>query len=312
MSRGVLPAGLVSELEAAAPLARRFHDEGFRFYFVGGVVRDQLLGVERADQDLDATTDARPPDIKRLIAGLADAVWTQGERFGTIGCLIGGRPYEITTHRVDAYAEASRKPEVVFGDDIAGDLARRDFTVNAIAVDLEDHELVDPHDGCGDLARAILRTPLDPEVSFSDDPLRMLRAARFHASHGLVPAEPLTTAIVEMGDRIAIVSAERIRDEMQKLLLLEHAGDGLRLLHTTGLLGRVVAPLGSISITDVELIARRVEGVGRDAAHRWAALLSTTDGVGDALDPLKPSGALSRLVQWLLGLGDAVRALLGE
>lgn len=301
MSDFALPSRFDGVLAEAAPLASVFHDAGFRLYLVGGVVRDHLLGVQHADQDLDATTDARPEEIKRLVAGLAEAVWTQGERFGTIGCRIDGRPYEITTHRADAYDESSRKPIVSFGDHIEDDLARRDFTVNAMAVDLRDRRLVDPHDGRGDLERSILRTPLDPEVSFSDDPLRMLRAARFHATFGLVPVEPLTSAIAEMGDRMAIVSAERIRDELEKLLLLERAADGLRLLHRTRLLGLVLESLDELTAAEVDVLGRRVEEQAASAGRRWAALLFDVHSIAGALGPLKPSGRLSREVTWLVG-----------
>ena len=301
MSEPALPSGFDGVLAEAAPLAAVFHDAGFRLYLVGGVVRDHLMGIQHAGQDLDATTDARPEEIKRLVAGLAEAVWTQGERFGTIGCRIDGRPYEITTHRADAYDESSRKPVVSFGDHIEDDLARRDFTVNAMAVDLRDRRLVDPHDGRGDLERLILRTPLDPEVSFSDDPLRMLRAARFHATYGLVPVEPLTSAIAEMGDRMAIVSAERVRDELEKLLLLDRAGEGLRLLHSTRLLGRVIEALDGIAAGEVELLGRRVEAQAVLAGPRWAALLFDARPVAASLGPLRPSGHLAREVTWLVG-----------
>ncbi len=301
MTPAPLPARFDWILAESAPLAEVFRNAGYRLYLVGGVVRDHLLGLDTADQDIDATTDARPEEIKRLVADLADAVWTQGERFGTIGCRINGYPYEITTHRAEAYDEASRKPVVSFGDEIEEDLARRDFTVNAMAVDLGDHALVDPHDGRGDLEHAVLRTPLDPEVSFSDDPLRMLRAARFHAAYGLTPVEPLTAAIVDMGDRMAIVSVERIRDELQKLLLLEQAGGGLGLLHDTRLLGRVVAALGDLDRNDLEAVGRRVVAQPSTIGPRWAALLFDVGFPHEALGSLKPSGALSREVAWLVG-----------
>ncbi len=301
MTQAPLPAPFDWVLAEAAPLAEVFRAAGYRLYLVGGVVRDHLLGLETADQDIDATTDARPAEIRRLVADLADAVWTQGERFGTIGCRINGYPYEITTHRAEAYDEASRKPVVSFGDEIEEDLARRDFTVNAMAVDLGDHRLVDPHDGRGDLQHGVLRTPLDPVVSFSDDPLRMLRAARFHAAYGLTPVEPLITAIIDIGDRMAIVSAERIRDELQKLLLLDRAGTGLRLLHDTRLLGRVVAALGALDTREVEAVSRRVVAQTPTIGPRWAALLFNVDSLHEALGSLKPSGALSREVAWLVG-----------
>ena len=154
---------------------------GFELYLVGGIVRDMHLGVPLDSLDFDMTTEARPETIKSLVDPLATAVWTQGEKFGTIGAQIDGRPYEITTHRAESYGDGSRKPEVAFGDDIEVDLSRRDFTLNSMAVRLSDGVLLDPFDGLGALERKELLTPIEPEVSFSDDPLRILRAARFIA-----------------------------------------------------------------------------------------------------------------------------------
>ena len=149
--------------------------------------------------------------------GWADDVWLQGARFGTVGARKGTRVYEITTHRAEVYVPESRKPEVSFGDDIDVDLSRRDFTINALALRLPDMELIDPFDGLGDLAAGRLRTPLDPEISFGDDPLRMLRAARFAARFSLEPDPALTAAVERMHGRLSIVSAERIRDELDKM-----------------------------------------------------------------------------------------------
>ncbi|HTX63783.1 MAG TPA: hypothetical protein VMD28_09090, partial [Acidimicrobiales bacterium] len=159
--------------------------------------------------DYDLTTEATPDEIERIVRGWADAVWTQGKRFGTIGLRAGGRTYEVTTHRAEAYRPDSRKPDVTFGHDVETDLSRRDFTVNAMALELPELRLVDPFGGLGDLAAHRLRTPLDPEVSFADDPLRMLRAARFAAAYGLVPDPALVQAVREGHHRLSIVSAER-------------------------------------------------------------------------------------------------------
>jgi poly(A) polymerase len=293
-----LPPGLDAVIDRATPLTRRFVDAGHRLFFVGGVVRDHLLERTRAENDLDATTDARPPRIKALIADVADAVWTQGERFGTIGCTVDGQVYEITTHRAESYDHGSRKPTVVFGDRIDDDLARRDFTVNAMAIDLSERTLVDPYGGRTDLAAGVLRTPLDPEVSFSEDPLRMLRAARFHAGYGLTPTPELTAAITTLRDRMEIVSVERIRDELQKLLLLEDPAPGFRLLAETGLLARVLPTLGELSPGEAEARGRSAGAVRADAAARWAAVLAP-DGVdASMLGALKFSGALTRDVVW--------------
>ena len=185
-------------VSATEELARRFTAAGRTLYLVGGSVRDALFpGQAGADDDfdLDLTTDARPEEIERLVGGWADDVWTQGARFGTIGLRKGTRVYEITTHRAEVYVPESRKPQVTFGDDIAVDLSRRDFTINALALRLPDMELIDPFDGLGDLAAGRLRTPLDPEVSFGDDPLRMLRVARFAARFSLEPDTALVAAI---------------------------------------------------------------------------------------------------------------------
>ena len=154
-------------------------------------------------------------------------MWVQGKRFGTIGASRNGRTFEITTHRAEVYVPDSRKPEVVFGDDVVTDLSRRDFTVNAMALRLPDLELIDPFDGLSDLSRRRLRTPLDPVVSFSDDPLRMLRAARFISGYQLEPSSELVAAVANLHERLSIVSAERIRDELDRLLTLPDPQPGL-------------------------------------------------------------------------------------
>ena len=185
----MFPERLQPLVQATADLSDRFRSAGHSLYLVGGSVRDAIVADDGSQQDgeerdLDFTTDARPDAIESVVAGWADAVWIQGKRFGTIGCLRGGQKYEITTHRAEAYRPDSRKPDVAFGDSVEDDLARRDFTVNAMALRLPELELIDPFDGLADLSAHRLRTPLDPDVSFADDPLRMLRAARFIAKFG--------------------------------------------------------------------------------------------------------------------------------
>ncbi|CAM5477138.1 CCA tRNA nucleotidyltransferase [Streptomyces abikoensis] len=247
----------VSELLRVSPvaddLARRFKEAGFTLALVGGSVRDALLG--RLGNDLDFTTDARPEDVLKIVRPWADAVWEVGIAFGTVGCRKADFDIEVTTYRSEAYDRTSRKPEVSYGDSIEEDLVRRDFTVNAMAVALPEKEFIDPHNGLEDLAARVLRTPGTPEESFSDDPLRMMRAARFAAQLDFEVAPEVVTAMTEMAGRLEIVSAERIRDELNKLILSDHPRKGLKLLVDTGLAALVLP----------ELPALRLE---RDEHHR--------------------------------------------
>ena len=206
-------------------------------------MRDAFL--DRGDgPDVDIATDARPETVAELVLPWADAVWTQGQRFGTIGCEKNGETFEITTFRADVYRPESRKPHVTYADDIETDLSRRDFTVNAMALDLEpglEEPFVDPYGGLADLAAHRLRTPLGPEISFGDDPLRMLRAARFVGVLGFEPDPAMVEAIGAMRERLSIISAERIRDELSKLLLADDPSAGLWLALAHRALGRVPA-----------------------------------------------------------------------
>jgi poly(A) polymerase len=242
------PERLRPLVEEASPLAERFATAGWKLYLVGGVVRDALLDRLHGHVDLDFTTDARPDDVEALLTGWADAVWTQGKRFGTIGARFGDRTVEITTHRAEAYQPDSRKPDVVFADEVEADLARRDFTVNAMALSLPDVRLIDPFDGAADLAAGRLRTPLSPDESFSDDPLRMMRAARFIAGYAMVPDPALVDAVGRLRSRLEIVSAERIRDELNKLIVVERPGKGLWFLVTTGLAGEFLPELPALAL----------------------------------------------------------------
>ena len=268
----MVPERFVPVLAELQPLTDRFRAAGKRLYLVGGTVRDLLNGSSSAAadtaRDFDATTDARPGEIKRLLDGWADAIWTQGERFGTIGAKKGDRIYEITTHRAEVYLEDSRKPDVTFSDEIEADLSRRDFTVNAMALELtsEDPTLVDPFGGAADLATRTLRTPLSPEISFGDDPLRMLRAARFMAGHQLQPVPELVEAVRAMHGRLSIVSAERIRDELDKLIVVDHPAAGLFFLVDTGLADEFLP----------ELPGMRLE---QDPIHRHKDVLTHTIAV---------------------------------
>ena len=217
-------------VNTAADLTNLFKDNGFRLYFVGGIVRDLLLGYKPDVQDLDCTTDASPKEIKRIVQPIADAVWLQGERFGTVGMRVNGTNYEITTHRAESYVDDSRKPVVNFSTNLSDDLIRRDFTVNAMAVDTATGELFDPYGGATDLEEMTLRTPMDPEESFTDDPLRILRAARFIAAYGFSPTGDLLQAAQKISERLNIVSIERIRDEIFRLLSVEDPRLGLKFL----------------------------------------------------------------------------------
>jgi poly(A) polymerase len=256
-------------LDATEELARRFAAAGKTLYLVGGSVRDALFpGVDSKGSDFDLTTDARPDEIDGLVRGWADDIWTQGARFGTIGCRKGSRVYEITTHRAEAYVPDSRKPEVTFGDDITVDLSRRDFTINALALRLPDMELIDPFDGLGDLAAGRLRTPLDPEVSFGDDPLRMLRAARFAARFSLKPDPALTEAVQRMHGRLAIVSAERIRDELDKMIMVDVPSRALWFVVRNGLADEFLPELPAMALE-------------QDPIHRHKDVLAHTLAVVD-------------------------------
>ena len=281
----MIPDRLQPVLAEVRPLAERFSAAGQRAYLVGGTVRDLLLADRSAeDIDFDLTTDALPDDIERLLGGWADAIWTQGKRFGTIGCKVGERTFEITTHRAEAYAPDSRKPDVRFSEDVDADLSRRDFTVNAMALEVtgDSPQLIDPFGGAVDLATKRLRTPLSPEESFSDDPLRMLRAARFMAGYGLEPDEDLVRAVVAMHDRLEIVSAERIRDELDKLLVVESPGRGLWFLVDTGLAQEFLPELPGLALEQDPIHRHKdvlahtiavVEKTSRDKVLRLAALL---------------------------------------
>jgi poly(A) polymerase len=244
-----VPPRLQRFFEAGSPtqqLAARLVAGGNRAYLVGGSVRDALL--DREIVDVDITTAARPDAIEDAVRGWADAVWLQGKRFGTIGCAKDGERFEITTFRADVYHPESRKPEVSFSDDVETDLSRRDFTVNAMAIALDQPDLVDPFGGLAHLAARRLRTPLAPEVSFEDDPLRMLRAARFVATLGFVPDDGVVRAMQELRERLAIVSAERIRDELSKLLVADDPSDGLWLVARTGLADEFLPELNAMQL----------------------------------------------------------------
>ena len=282
-------------------LANHFLSSGFRFFLVGGVVRDLFLG-KRSD-DIDITTNASPEDSDKVLQTWADVVWRQGERFGTIGARKGDVTVEVTTHRSEHYVDSSRKPQVLFSESVLDDLKRRDFTVNAMAIEMPTWDLVDPFNGRGDLARRVLRTPLGPETAFSEDPLRMLRAARFVARYSLKSEETLENAIFNMATRIGIVSKERISDEMAKFLVVEQPSTGLALLQRTGLLSEIIPSLKPTGKIEPEALDRTTGEIHL----RWAALLwpLTQDArqVRQLLRELRMSKALSARVGAIIDAG---------
>ena len=239
----------LGDLAASAPIARlatAFAAAGHELALVGGPVRDAFL--DRAINDLDFTTNASPDQILAIVKPISSARWDIGRDFGTIGARILGEKVEITTYRADSYNGVTRKPTVEFGDTLEGDLVRRDFTVNAMALRLPELVLVDPSGGVDDLLARRIRTPGSPEVSFGDDPLRMLRAARFESQLGFTVDEPTVAAMTALAERISIISVERISDELSKLLLTDSPRAGLQLLVSTGLAELVLPELPALKL----------------------------------------------------------------
>jgi poly(A) polymerase len=237
---------LVSPELPPAQLHQVFSRAGHQLFLVGGSVRDAFL--ERPLEDFDFATDARPQRIAELLEDWADVVYTVGATFGTVAALKNGLTVEVTTFRNEVYRDDSRKPRVTFSDDIETDLARRDFTVNAVALSLMDMEPVDPHGGLADLAGRVLRTPLDPSISFSEDPLRMLRLFRFQGTLGFDPDKRAVDAVADMGERLEIVSAERVRDELSKLVLAPGAGPALDRVVASGLAAHFLPELPALAM----------------------------------------------------------------
>ena len=243
-----LAISALSSKPLASDLAKKFAEAGFTLALVGGPVRDAILG--RLGNDLDFTTNAKPDETKSIIKKGADSLWETGREFGTIAAQFGDVTVEITTYRSEKYETQSRNPEVNFGDNIEGDLLRRDFTVNAMALELTTTPptFIDNFDGVNDLARKVLRTPGTPENSFSDDPLRMMRAARFAAQLGFDVDPTILVAIKEMAARIEIISAERVRDEFVKLIMSENPRTGIALLVETGLADYVLPEIPKLKL----------------------------------------------------------------
>ncbi len=289
-----LQSNAVRELVQRSPvlteLGERFARAGHDLHLVGGSVRDALLG--RLGDDLDLTTDAHPPEVLRLVEGWADTTWDAGIAFGTVGLARKGVRIEITTYRAEAYDRTSRKPEVSYGDSLTADLVRRDFALNAMALALPDwtapDAFVDLFGGMDDLAAGVIRTPGKPEDSFDDDPLRMLRAARFASQLGFEVAPEVVAAMTDRAARIEIVSAERVRGELEKLLLGAHPRKGLTLLVDTGLASYVLPELPALRLEidehsqhkdvyehSLQVLERAIalEDDGPDLVLRLAALL---------------------------------------
>ena len=275
----IAPDLAIGELVRVSPvigaLGAHLSEAGHEISLVGGSVRDALLG--RLGNDLDFTTSAHPEQIEQLLEGHVDAMWDIGKAFGTIGCRVGQFTCEITTYRSEHYESDSRKPDVQYGTTLEGDLARRDFTVNAMAVRLPALEFVDVYGGKSDLEHRRIRTPGRPEDSFGDDPLRMLRAARFAAQLDFVVASEVDAAIRDMADRLAIVSPERVRDEVNKLLLSPQPRIGLAILVDTGLADQFLP----------ELPALRLE---IDEHHRHKDVYEHTLTVVEQAIDLEPAG----------------------
>jgi tRNA adenylyltransferase len=309
MAEGVARLGALAESPVVQTLARSFADAGFELAIVGGPVRDALLG--RATHDLDFTTDARPDDILRLVTPISTARWDIGRAFGTIGAKIAGEQVEITTYRADSYDGVTRKPTVEFGDTIEGDLVRRDFTVNAMALRVPERTLVDPTGGVEDLVRGVLRTPIEPRVSLGDDPLRMLRAARFSSQLGFTVDDATIEAIAELRETLSIVSPERVQGELVRLLQTDDPVRGIRLLVETGLMDEFLPEIPALrlevdehhhhkdvyehSLTvlqqAIELERTRIPDAAPDVRLRLAALLH--DIGKPATRRLEPGGGVT-------------------
>ena len=280
-------------------LSERFVAAGWGFFVVGGVVRDLLLG--KRSGDVDITTDAHPEETASILGDWGEAVWDQGARFGTIGARRGDVVVEVTTHRSEQYEQTSRKPQVKFSGAIEDDLARRDFTVNSMAIELPSWRLVDPFNGREDLDQGILSTPLGPETAFSEDPLRMLRAARFTAGYGLTPNQEVENAIANIAERLAIVSKERINDEMSKFLMVERPGEGIALLQRTGLIKQIFPKATKFEAIKPDVL----DLVQPDLVIRWASLLWPVAGEADLvrslLSDLRVSKSISSQVVGIVG-----------
>jgi poly(A) polymerase len=290
LGRELALQSLIERAPLASSLAAAFKAKGYRLALVGGPVRDAILG--RLGNDLDFTTDAHPLESKKILKVWAENVWDTGIAFGTIAAKLGDTTVEVTTYRTESYDEESRNPDVEFGDSIEGDLSRRDFTVNSMALELttDSPEFIDPFGGIEDLAMRVLRTPASATQSFNDDPLRMMRAARFAAQLGFTLDPEVFTAMQNMAGRISIISAERVRDEFIKTLMSDNPRLGITILVDSGLADFVLPEIPKLrleidehhhhkdvyehSITVLEQAIAQEERIGgANLVNRLAALL---------------------------------------
>ena len=239
---------LIEKAPMASSLADAFKGAGFRLALVGGPVRDAILG--KLGNDLDFTTNAHPNQTKKILQSWAESVWETGIVFGTVAGKRGETTVEVTTYRSDSYETQSRKPEVKFGDSIEADLSRRDFTINAMALELTEGApiFIDPHNGLSDLGKKIIRTPTTPENSFSDDPLRMMRSARFASQLNFAIADEVLLAMKNMCGRISIISAERVRDELTKIIMSPNPRLGITILVETGIAELVLPEIPKLQL----------------------------------------------------------------
>jgi poly(A) polymerase len=281
------PADLIEVPPAAAALGAAFAAAGHELHLVGGTVRDALM--QRDSEDLDFATDARPAQILGIVEPMASSVWTTGIEFGTVGAQVRGRACEITTYRADRYDRVSRNPDVVYGDSLEDDLRRRDFTINAMALSVTGSPTFsDPFGGLADLVRLVLATPARPEESFADDPLRMLRAARFVSQLGVRVAPDIESALQAMAAQLGRITPERIQVELSKLLLGAHPRAGIELLVESGLAEVVLPELPALRMAadehgqhkdvyahTLQVLEQAIdlEDDGPDLVLRWAALL---------------------------------------
>jgi poly(A) polymerase len=286
------PGDLVPIPPVAVRLGEAFAAAGHQLHLVGGPVRDALMG--RPINDLDFTTDARPDGVLAIVKPIAEATWTTGIEFGTVGARISGEACEITTFRADRYDRVSRNPAVAFGDNLADDLRRRDFTMNAMAISVVDRTFSDPYGGLADLARGVLRTPAAPQESFADDPLRMLRAARFVSQLGVTIADEVLSAMKDLAPELGRITAERIQAELNKLILGRYPRRGLQVLVDTGLADVVLPELPALRMAADE------HGQHKDVyAHTLQVLDQAIDLEDGAAD-----GAPDLVLRWAALMHD--------